>query len=46
MAKPFLGYLPNAKNKDEFLEVFLNEFERLVGAWSLDFMRLRIFAKK
>jgi trans-aconitate 2-methyltransferase len=46
MTKPFLGYLPDAKKRAEFLDVFLNEFERLVGAWSLDFMRLRIFARK
>ena len=46
MTKPFLGYLPDATNKDDFLDVFLNEFERLVGGWSLDFMRLRIFARK
>jgi trans-aconitate 2-methyltransferase len=46
MTKPFLGYLPDAKKKDEFLGIFLNEFECLVGAWSLDFMRLRIFARK
>ena len=46
MTKPFLGYLPDAQDKDEFLDAFLNEFDHLVGAWSLDFMRLRIFAKK
>lgn len=46
MTKPFLGYLPDARTKDEFLDAFLNEFERLVGEWSLDFMRLRIFARK
>jgi trans-aconitate 2-methyltransferase len=44
--KPFLGYLPDVKNKDQFLSVFLNEFEQSGGAWSLDFIRLDIFAKK
>jgi trans-aconitate 2-methyltransferase len=43
---PFLGYLPDAKKKDQFVDAFLNEFEQSGGAWSLDFMRLDIFAKK
>jgi trans-aconitate 2-methyltransferase len=43
--KPFLGYLSDFK-KDQFLSVFLNEFEQSDGAWSLDFIRLDIFAKK
>jgi trans-aconitate 2-methyltransferase len=46
MTKPFLGYLPDAKMKEQFLCIFLNEFERLVSTWSLDFTRLLIFAKK
>jgi len=46
MNKPFLGYLPDAKKKGHFLGIFLKEFERLVGTWSLDFTRLRIFAQK
>jgi trans-aconitate 2-methyltransferase len=44
--KAFLGYLPNAKKKDQFVDTFLIEFEHLGGAWSLDFMRLDIFARK
>jgi hypothetical protein len=44
--KAFLGYLTNAKKKDQFVDAFLNEFERSDGAWSLDFMRLGIFARK
>ena len=44
--KAFLGYLTNAKKKDQFVDAFLNEFERSGGAWSLDFMRLGIFARK
>ena len=44
--KPFLGYLPDAKNKDQFVDAFLNEFERSGWAWSLDFMRLNISARK
>jgi hypothetical protein len=26
--KPFLGYLPDAKKKEEFLDAFLDELER------------------
>jgi trans-aconitate 2-methyltransferase len=44
--KPFIGYLPDAKKKDQFLNSFLNEFERAGWALSLDFMRLSIFARK
>jgi trans-aconitate methyltransferase len=44
--KAFLGYLPNAKKKDQFVDTFLIEFEHSGGAWSLDFMRLDIFARK
>ena len=44
--KAFLGYLPNAKKKDQFLDAFLNEFEHSGRAWSLDFMLLSIFARK
>jgi trans-aconitate 2-methyltransferase len=44
--KAFLGYLPDAKKKDQFVDAFLNEFERSGGAWLLDFMRLGIFARK
>ena len=44
--KPFLGYLPDAKKKEHFLDVFLNEIERSGRAWSLDYMRLGIFARK
>jgi len=44
--KPFLGYLPDAKKKEQFLDVFLNEFERFGLGWSVDFMRLGISAEK
>ena len=44
--KPFLGYISDSKKKDEFLEAFLNEYEGLHQAWSLDFTLLTIFAKK
>jgi trans-aconitate 2-methyltransferase len=44
--KPFLGYISDSKKKEEFLDVFLNEFERSSWAWSLDFMLLSIFARK
>lgn len=44
--KPFLGYLPDTKKKEQFLDVFLNEFERFGLGWSVDFMRLGISAKK
>jgi trans-aconitate 2-methyltransferase len=44
--KPFLGYLPDSKKKEQFLDAFLNEFERSGWAWSLDFMRLSVSAKK
>jgi trans-aconitate 2-methyltransferase len=44
--KPFLGYLPNAKKKEQVLDAFLNEFERSGWGWSLDFMRLSISARK
>ena len=44
--KPFLGYLTDSKNKEQFLDAFLNEFERSGWTWSLDFMRLSISARK
>ncbi len=44
--KPFLGYIPDSKKKDEFLDAFLNEFKLSGQAWSLDFMLLGIFATK
>ena len=46
--KPFLGYISDSIKKDEFLDVFLNEFEERSDqqAWSLDFMLLSIFARK
>ncbi|MGA7370071.1 MAG: hypothetical protein WBX01_13155 [Nitrososphaeraceae archaeon] len=43
--KPFLGYIPDSK-RDEFLDVFLTEFERSGQSWLLDFARLAIFARK
>ncbi len=44
--KTFLAYLANRDKKDQFLDAFLNDFEHLGRAWSLDFMRLDIFARK
>lgn len=44
--KPFLGYLHDSKKKDEFLDVFLTEFEHSGQPWLLDFVRLIIFARK
>lgn len=44
--KAFLGYITDAKKKDQFLNMFLDEFERSYGNWSLDFTRLNILAKK
>jgi trans-aconitate 2-methyltransferase len=44
--KPFLGYLPDAKKKEQFLDAFLNEIEQSDGTLSLDYMRLGIFARK
>jgi trans-aconitate 2-methyltransferase len=44
--KPFLGYLPDAKKKDQFLDAFLKEIERSGRAWSLDYVRLGVFARK
>jgi trans-aconitate 2-methyltransferase len=44
--KPFLGYIPDSKKKDEFLDAFLNELERPGQSWSLDFMLLSIFTRK
>jgi trans-aconitate 2-methyltransferase len=44
--KPFLGFLPDSKMKEEFLDAFLNEFERSGWSWLLDYMRLNISAKK
>jgi trans-aconitate 2-methyltransferase len=43
--KPFISYLPDAK-KDGFLDAFLYEIERLGWTWSLDYVRLGIFARK
>jgi len=44
--KPFLGYLTDDKKKEQFLATFLNEFERSGLTWSLDNVRLGIFARK
>jgi trans-aconitate 2-methyltransferase len=44
--KPFLGYIPDSKKKDEFLDAFLDELERSGQSWSLDFMLLSIFARR
>lgn len=44
--KPFMGYLPDVKRQEEFLNLFLNEFERSGWTWSLEFSRLNISARK
>ncbi len=44
--KEFLSYLPDAKKRDQFVDAFLIEREHSGGNWSLDFMRLRIYARK
>ena len=44
--KAFLGHIPDAKKKDKFLNMFLDEFEHTYGNWLLDFVRLNIFGKK
>jgi trans-aconitate 2-methyltransferase len=44
--KPFLGYLPDADTKDQFIDEFLNKFEGHGWPWSLEFMRLTISAIK
>jgi trans-aconitate 2-methyltransferase len=44
--KPFLGYLPDADMKEQFIDAFLNEFEGHGWPWSLEFMRLTISARK
>jgi trans-aconitate 2-methyltransferase len=44
--RTFLGYLPNSQKKEQFLNSFLNEFKQSGREWSLDFMRLSVFARK
>lgn len=44
--RPFLGHLPDAQKKEQFLDAFLKEFGRSGEAWLLDFMRLGILARK
>ena len=45
--KPFLGYISDSNKKDEFLDVFLNEYKHSdQQGWSLDFTLLSIFARK
>jgi hypothetical protein len=44
--KPFVGHLPDAKKKEQFVEVFLDEFVQSGEGWLLDFMRLGVFARK
>jgi trans-aconitate 2-methyltransferase len=46
--KPFLGHIHDAKKKkNQFVDAFLNEFERSSRwKWLLDFMLLGIFARK
>ena len=43
--QPFLGYLPD-EMKDHFLETFLSIVEYSSPGWSLDSVRLSIFARK
>ncbi|HJU34513.1 MAG TPA: methyltransferase domain-containing protein [Nitrososphaera sp.] len=44
--KPFLAYLPDAAKKEQFLDAFLHDIEQSGGRWSLDYMRLNLFARK
>jgi hypothetical protein len=44
--KPFLGYLPDANRKEQFMDAFLNAFEGHGWPLSLEFMRLTICARK
>jgi hypothetical protein len=44
--KPFLGHLPDANRKEQFIDAVLNEFEGHGWPWSLEFMRLTISARK
>jgi trans-aconitate 2-methyltransferase len=44
--KPFLGYLPDRAKKEQFLDAFLKEIELSGWKWSLDYVRLGIFARK
>ena len=44
--KPFLGYLPDVLKKEQFLDTFLKEIEESDWTWSLDYVRLGIFARK
>jgi hypothetical protein len=44
--KPFLGYLPNDKKREEFLEEFLKEMGPSSSKWSLDYVRLGISARR
>jgi trans-aconitate 2-methyltransferase len=43
---PFLGYIPDSKKRDEFLNAFLSDVEYLGQPRLLDFMLLSIFARK
>jgi trans-aconitate 2-methyltransferase len=44
--KPFLGYLPDANRKEQFIDAFCNAFEGRGWPWSLEFIRLTISARK
>jgi len=44
--KPFLGYLPDSVKKEQFLDAFLKEIELSGWKWSLDYVRLGVFARK
>jgi trans-aconitate 2-methyltransferase len=44
--KPFLGYLSDSVKKEQFLDAFLKEIELSGWKWSLDYVRLGVFARK
>jgi trans-aconitate 2-methyltransferase len=44
--KPFLGYLSESAKKEQFLDAFLKEIELSGWKWSLDYVRLGVFARK
>ena len=44
--KPFLGYLPDVAKKEQFLDAFLKEIEQFDLGWSLDYVRLGVFARR
>jgi trans-aconitate 2-methyltransferase len=44
--KPFLVYLSDSAKKEQFLDAFLKEIELSGWKWSLDYVRLGVFARK